>query len=148
MLVGAIAVFSLISGKSSQTTTTPATQELTTTPSDTAAATTTDTTVSANTSGYKDGTYTAASSYRTPETTEPISVTLTLVSGVVTDVSVTTNPQAPETRQYQGQFLAGYKQYVVGKNIDAVSVSRVSGSSLTSGGFMSALAEIKTQAKA
>lgn len=97
---------------------------------------------------YKDGTYTADGSYQTPETVEEISVTLTLADGVVTDVEVTGDPKAPETERYQGEFIDGIADEVVGKPIDELKVSRVAGSSLTSGGFNDAVAAIKEQAAA
>ena len=99
-------------------------------------------------STYKDGTYTADGSYQTPETVEEISVTLTLADGVVTDVEVTGDPKAPETERYQGEFIDGIADEVVGKPIDELKVSRVAGSSLTSGGFNDAVAAIKEQAAA
>jgi len=102
---------------------------------------------STSTSPYKDGTYTAMSTYQTPETTEPLTVTLTLKDGVVTDATVVGDPQVPETRRYQGIFIANYKQYVIGKNIGTLSLSQVSGSSLTSSGFNAAVAQIKAQAQ-
>lgn len=95
---------------------------------------------------YEDGTYTAEGSYQTPETVEQISVTLTLADGVVTEVEVTGDPQAPQTEQYQGQFIDGIGDEVVGKPIDELNVSRVAGSSLTSGGFNDAVESIKEQA--
>ncbi len=97
---------------------------------------------------YADGTYTADGSYQTPETVEQISVTLTLEEGVVTEVEVTGEPQARETEQYQGQFIDGIAQEVVGVSIDELNVSRVAGSSLTSGGFNAAVEDIKDQAAA
>jgi uncharacterized protein with FMN-binding domain len=102
-----------------------------------------------STSGeYADGSYTADGSYQTPETVEQISVTLALEDGVVTDVEVTGDPQAPETEQYQGQFIAGIAEEVVGVALDDLNVSRVAGSSLTSGGFNDAVEDIKDQAAA
>ena len=95
---------------------------------------------------YKDGTYTAEGTYQTPETVEKISVTLTLESNKVTAVEVTGDPQARETEQYQSEFIGGIQDEVVGKNIDDLSVDRVGGSSLTSGGFNAAVAEIRTEA--
>lgn len=97
---------------------------------------------------YADGTYTAEGSYQTPETVETISVTLRLEQDVVTAVEVTGNPQAPETEQYQGQFIAGIADEIVGVDIDELSVDRVAGSSLTSGGFNQALERIKQDAAA
>ncbi len=95
---------------------------------------------------YNDGTYTAEGAYQTPETVEEISVTLTLEDGVVTEVAVTGDPQARETEQYQGEFIDGIAEEVVGVAVDDLDVSRVAGSSLTSGGFNSAVDEIKSQA--
>jgi uncharacterized protein with FMN-binding domain len=97
---------------------------------------------------YADGTYTADGSYQTPETVETISVTVTLGDGVVEDVEVTGDPQARETEQYQGAFIDGIAEEVVGKPLDELNVSRVAGSSLTSGGFNQAIESIKEQAAA
>ena len=97
---------------------------------------------------YTDGTYTAEGSYQTPETVETISVTLSLADGVVTEVEVTGDPQARETEQYQGEFIAGIEEEAVGVAIDDLNVSRVAGSSLTSGGFNDAIEQIKEQAAA
>lgn len=103
----------------------------------------------AATSGdYTDGTYTADGSYQTPETVETISVTLTVADGLVTEVEVTGDPQARESEQYQGQFIDGISDEVVGKSLDEIEVSRVAGSSLTSGGFNEAVESIKEQAAA
>lgn len=102
---------------------------------------------SSSSSSYKDGTYTAEGSYQTPETVEKISVKVTLADGTITAVTVTGDPQARESQQYQGQFIGGISDAVVGKKIDEISVSRVAGSSLTSGGFNKAIEEIKTEAK-
>ena len=102
----------------------------------------------AATGEYTDGTYTADGSYQTPETVEKISVTLTVADGVVTEVEVTGDPQARETEQYQGQFIEGISDEVVGKSLDEIEVSRVAGSSLTSGGFNEAVESIKEQAAA
>ena len=96
--------------------------------------------------GYTDGTYTADGSYQTPESVETISVTITLESDVVTDVEVTGDPQARESQQYQGEFIGGIADEVVGKNIDDIQVDRVGGSSLTSGGFNQALEKIRDEA--
>jgi uncharacterized protein with FMN-binding domain len=97
-------------------------------------------------SSYKDGTYSATGSYRTPETTESLAVSLTLKQGVVTDANVSGKPQAHETEEYQAQFLSGYKPLVVGKKLNDINLSNVSGSSLTPKGFNDAVSKIKTQA--
>ncbi|KAA9148599.1 hypothetical protein F6B41_13085 [Microbacterium lushaniae] len=97
---------------------------------------------------YTDGTYTAEGSYRTPETTETIEVTITLADDVITAVEVAGDPQAPQSVQYQGRFIGGISDEVVGRDIDEISVSRVAGSSLTSGGFNEAIEVIKAEAAA
>lgn len=98
------------------------------------------------TAPYVDGTYTAEGVYRTPETVETVSVTLTLADDVVTDVEVTGEPQTPETRRYQGQFIDGIAGVAVGRRLDELDVERVAGSSLTSDGFDQAVARIRMQA--
>ncbi|MFD5226802.1 FMN-binding protein [Microbacterium sp. NPDC058342] len=95
---------------------------------------------------YADGEYTAEGSYQTPETVETISVTLTLEDDIVTDVEVTGDPIARETENYQGQFIDGIADVVVGKKLDELDVDRVAGSSLTSGGFDKAVEAIKSAA--
>ena len=79
----------------------------------------------AGTGSYKDGTYSA-----------------------VSDVKITPHPSNPNTRKFQGEFASGIQAQVVGKKLDELKVSKVAGSSLTSGGFNRAVADIKTQAQA
>jgi len=95
---------------------------------------------------YADGTYTADGSYATPESVESISVTITLEDDIVTDVEVTGNPQKRESEEYQSKFIGGIASVVVGQDIDDLQVSRVAGSSLTSGGFNDAIETIKAEA--
>jgi uncharacterized protein YcfJ len=98
-----------------------------------------------STPGHTDGTYTAEGSYATPESVETISVTVTLENDIITDVQVTGDPQARESQEYQGKFIGGISDAVVGQDIDEISVSRVAGSSLTSGGFNKAIEDISAQ---
>ena len=95
---------------------------------------------------YADGTYTAEGSYATPESVETISVTVTLEDDVITAVEVSGDPSQRESQDYQGRFIGGIADVVVGKDIDEISVSRVAGSSLTSGGFNGAIEQIKAEA--
>jgi uncharacterized protein with FMN-binding domain len=97
-------------------------------------------------SSYKDGTYSAEGNYYTPESNETINVSVTLKDGVITDTSAGGIVHNRDSRMYQMMFLNNYKVYVVGKKIDNVRLSRVSGSSLTSQGFNSAIDQIKRQA--
>lgn len=100
------------------------------------------------TGSYKDGTYTESGDYQAPSGSETIDVTLTLASGVVTAVTVVGHATDPQAKLHQGQFAQGISEVVVGKKIDQLSVDKVGGSSLTSGGFNAAVAEIKTDAAA
>jgi hypothetical protein len=134
-------------------TTTPAADAEETTPATTAPSSSATTDSGTDTgsvvgSAYTDGTYTAEGSYSTPESVETIEVTITLESDVVTAVEVTGDPQAAESQRYQSQFIGGISDEVVGQLVDDVSVSRVAGSSLTSGGFNKALQTIKSEAAA
>ena len=122
-----------------------ATQSDSATPTSTASA---KASAAASGSAYADGTYTADGSYQTPESVEKISVTVTLQDDVITAVSVSGNPQKRESEEYQSKFIGGISSEVVGKSIDEISVSRVAGSSLTSGGFNQAIETIKAEAAA
>ena len=95
---------------------------------------------------YADGTYSADGSYATPESVETINVTVTLEDDVITAVEVTGDPQKRESEQYQGEFIGGIADVVVGEDIDEIQVSRVAGSSLTSTGFNEAIETIKSEA--
>lgn len=97
---------------------------------------------------YKNGTYKAEGNYVSPGGPESIDVSVTLTDGVITDATVVSNAERPMSKQMQGQFIGGYKAQVIGKNIDEIKLTKVSGSSLTPKGFNEALEEIKTQAKA
>jgi hypothetical protein len=96
---------------------------------------------------YKDGTYSADGTYLSPGGNEKIGVTLTIANNVVSDVSIKTYGATSDSQEHQQQFKDGISAIVVGKKVNDVSVSRVSGSSLTSTGFNNALETIKTEAK-
>jgi uncharacterized protein with FMN-binding domain len=98
-------------------------------------------------SGYKDGTYSAVGNYVSPNGTETVGVELTLAGGTVSDVNITQHPSNPNTRKFQGEFAGGIKAQIVGKKLDELNVSKVAGSSLTSGGFNQAVDKIKAEAQ-
>jgi len=98
-------------------------------------------------STYKDGTYSADGNYVSPNGTETVGVELTLAGGTVTAVNITQHPSNPNTRKFQGEFAGGIAEQVVGKNIDELNVSKVAGSSLTSGGFNQAVEQIRSEAQ-
>lgn len=96
---------------------------------------------------YQDGTYSADGNYVSPNGTETVGVQLTLAGGSVSDVVITPHPSNPNTRKFQGEFAGGIKSQIVGKKLDEIKVSKVAGSSLTSGGFNQAVEKIKADAK-
>jgi len=100
----------------------------------------------ASTSAYSDGTYTESGSYQSPNGTESVDVTVTLADDVITAVEVVGHGDNPDSKHYQGEFISGIGAVVVGQNIDDIQVSKVAGSSLTSGGFTSAIDAIKADA--
>ncbi|MCU1517592.1 MAG: hypothetical protein JWQ75_2313 [Pseudarthrobacter sp.] len=98
-------------------------------------------------SAYEDGTYSADGTYVSPNGTETVGVELTLAAGTVTAVNITQHPSNPNTRKFQGEFAGGIAAQVVGKSIDELNISKVAGSSLTSGGFNQAVEKIKAEAQ-
>ncbi|MFF1382862.1 hypothetical protein ACFVWT_04780 [Arthrobacter sp. NPDC058288] len=98
-------------------------------------------------SDYKDGTYSADGNYVSPNGTETVGVELTLSGGAVSGVNITQHPSNPNTRKFQGEFAGGIAAQIVGKKLDELNVSKVAGSSLTSGGFNQAVEKIKSEAR-
>ncbi|MEP7104110.1 MAG: calcium-binding protein [Candidatus Dojkabacteria bacterium] len=99
------------------------------------------------TTSYKNGSYTAEGAYISPEGHEQIKVQVTLTNDVISSVTVIPEATISDSLRYQTKFANGISSFVVGKKIDAISVSRVNGSSLTSTGFNAAIEKIKTQAQ-
>ncbi len=107
---------------------------------------TTETETDSTTATYTDGTYEATGEYQSPNGTESLDVTITLENDVITDVTVVGAGGSPNTERFQGEFAGGIAAIVVGKDIDEISVSKVAGSSLASGGFNAAVEQIKADA--
>jgi len=110
--------------------------------------TTSDSSTSSASSNYKDGTYTATSTYEVPHGDEEIEVNLTLSGGTITNVSVQNSEYDYDSARYQEDFAAEYKQYVVGKKIDGLQLNYIAGASDTTEGFNDALSKIASQAQA
>lgn len=127
----------------------PATQAGTTQKTQAAPGTlaTTGSTGSTSSGTYKDGTYSADGTYTSPNGQETIGVQLTLSGGTVSAVGITVHPSNPNTKKFQGEFKDGIAAQIVGKKLDDINVSKVAGSSLTSGGFNQAVETIKSEAK-
>lgn len=141
-----------MSSRKEATVETPTDADKTPTPTDMPAnpnATTSPTPNTPVTSGntYKDGTYTANGTYRSPAGSETVGLSITLKDDIVTSVVVTPNATNVNSIKYQGQFTAGIAAQVIGKDIDSLAVAKVSGSSLTAGGFNDALVKIKAEAR-
>jgi uncharacterized protein with FMN-binding domain len=98
--------------------------------------------------GYKDGTYNATGHYDSPGGTEAVKVSLTINNDTVSAANVQSGANDPTALSYQTIFISGYKSFVVGKKINTIKLSNVSGSSLTSQGFNDALKQIENQAQA
>lgn len=97
---------------------------------------------------YAAGLYAGNGTYTSPNGRENIVVFVTLADGgVVTDVSVTPGANNPTVAFYQGQFAEGIAAEAVGRHVDELNVTRVAGSSLTSGGFREALEQIRAEAR-
>lgn len=106
------------------------------------------TTDAASSSTYTDGEYTASGSYTTPGGRESVTVTLTLDDDVVTALTVEGSAEQGDALRYQSEFIENISSEVVGVAIDDLDVSKVAGSSLTSGGFNDAISQITAEAQA
>lgn len=98
-------------------------------------------------SEYKDGTYTAVGEYTSPGGDEELDVTITLKNDVITDTKVVSKATRPNSVKFQGMFVENYQPLVLGKDINEVQLTKVSGSSLAPKGFNDAVEKIKAQAK-
>ncbi|MDQ3008787.1 MAG: FMN-binding protein [bacterium] len=115
---------------------------------DPAASPISDTGVMESVSGeYRDGTYEVEGNYTSPGGPESIKVELTLQDGIVIDSAVVSLAERPQSVNFQGIFVENYKEFVVGKSIDEIELTTVSGSSLTPKGFNDAVERIKAQAQ-
>lgn len=107
-----------------------------------------ETTETSTTAGnYKNGTYSVTGDYLTPGGERNIDVKLTLTDDVVSEAEVTPKATDATSQRFQKEFADNYKSQVVGKNIDELNITKVSGSSLTPKGFMDALEKIKAEAQ-
>jgi uncharacterized protein with FMN-binding domain len=102
----------------------------------------------ASSGSFKDGTYTEDGSYLSPAGQQSVTVKVTLADNKITAVTVTPHATDPTAKGYQNMFVQGIAAQVVGKDIDQLNVSRVAGSSLTSGGFNKAITAIEKDASA
>lgn len=98
---------------------------------------------------FTAGEYEATGSYQTPGGTQSVDVEVTLeADGTITDVEVDGNAEGGNSEQFQKKFESGIDAQVEGRKITELSIDKVSGSSLTSGGFNDAIAQIIDDAQA
>lgn len=98
---------------------------------------------------FAPGDYAAEGSYQTPGGQQSVEVEVTLEEdGTITAVSVTPQADGGNSEQFQTKFAGGIADEIVGTKINDLNVSKVSGSSLTSGGFNAAIDEIRDDAAA
>jgi major membrane immunogen (membrane-anchored lipoprotein) len=102
----------------------------------------------ADAGAYADGDYSAEGSYSNPGGESTVKVDLTISDGTISDVTVTPEAENGTSKQYQEKFAGGIADEVVGKSLDDLDVTKVAGSSLTSGGFNEAIEQIKSDAQA
>ena len=102
----------------------------------------------ADAGAYADGDYSAEGSYSNPGGQSTVKVDLTINDGTISDVTVTPEAENGTSKQYQEKFAGGIADEVVGKSLDDLDVTKVAGSSLTSGGFNEAIEQIKSDAQA
>ncbi|MDQ7020816.1 MAG: hypothetical protein Q9M91_03125 [Candidatus Dojkabacteria bacterium] len=67
---------------------------------------------------------------------------MSLENDKIESLNVKSNTKHSKSKIYEGLFIDGINYVVVGKNIDEADVSKVNGSSLTSGGFNQAINQI------
>ena len=96
---------------------------------------------------YTNGIYEATGNYISPGGAEQIGVSITLEEGVIVDSNVEVLADRDISLEMQEDFAANYKSFVLGKSIDEVELTKVSGSSLTPNGFNDAIEKIKVQAR-
>lgn len=96
---------------------------------------------------YADGVYEVTGNYISPGGAEEIGVILTLKEGIIVDSEVEVRAEREISVDMQNDFAQNYKPLVVGKNIDEVNLTKVSGSSLTPQGFNDAIKKVRSQAQ-
>lgn len=99
---------------------------------------------------FTPGEYEATGSYTTPDgQTQKIEVEVTLAAdGTISELDADGQAEGGNSKQFQGKFESGIDAQVEGRKITELDVDKVSGSSLTSGGFNDAIDQIIGQAQA
>lgn len=156
--IGSIAVIAtagiggylLATSNGTTSTTTPTSTSAPASSNSTSSSSTTSTSSSttSSTSSYKDGTYTASSSYYVPHGTNTISATITVSNNKITSVTTKDDYTDRESAMYIDSFESSVSGSAVGTSLANASFSRIGGASLTTEAFNSVLDEVRTQAAA
>lgn len=97
------------------------------------------------TNDYTNGSYSTQTSYRTPDGTYQMDVTLTVNNDKITAATVGYDSQGARDG-YSKRFSSAYKSAIIGQDLGSASLSRVGGASLTTRAFNNAVSSIRTQA--
>lgn len=101
--------------------------------------------VPVNTNDYKNGSYSTQTSYRTPDGTYQMDVTLTVSNDKIIAATVGYDSQGARDG-YSKRFSSAYKSAIIGQDLGSANLSRVGGASLTTNAFNKAVSSIRTQA--
>ncbi len=99
----------------------------------------------ADSNTYTNGTYSATKSYRTPNGTYQMNVSVTVNNDVVTASTLSFDSDGSHDG-YSKRFSSGYQSQVIGKALGNINLTRVGGASLTTTAFNAAIANIVSQA--
>lgn len=99
----------------------------------------------ADSNRYTDGTYYATKSYRTPDGTYQMNVSVTVKNDRVTGSTLSFDADGARDG-YSKRFSNGYQTQVIGMDLGTIQLSRVGGASLTTNAFNSAVSSIVSQA--
>ncbi len=92
---------------------------------------------------YVSGGVRRMGTYETPAGTEEVEIRMDINEGVITAATAISHANHETSKIYQGQFIEGFSEMVVGKNLDEVELRVVNGSSLTPKGFNEVLEGVK-----
>jgi len=87
--------------------------------------------------------YSAIVNYFPEGRNESISVSLTLNSSIITEVTTVHSKNDGKSRMYQEAFESEIRPLVVGRDINSLNLSRVAGASFTTDAFLQAVEKIK-----
>lgn len=83
--------------------------------------------------------------YSVKRFSENIMVNVTFSNQTIIDLQIKNQSTNGESAAYQEAFAAEIKQYVIGKKISEVNVSRVAGASYTTAAFMEAMSRMQSK---